>query len=84
MAALNQTKQREAYGCMEPQSSVICHQPLPLNSKLTTASVPPEEAGQNGWNCHKNPDGTVLVGMRLQCQIDRSKKVVVYESSSRL
>ncbi|HSU33125.1 MAG TPA: hypothetical protein VLJ11_18005 [Bryobacteraceae bacterium] len=41
-----------------------------LNSKLTTASVPPEEAGQNGWNGHNNPDGTVLVGMCLQCQLD--------------
>lgn len=57
---------------MEPQSCVICHQPLPRNSKLTTASVPPEEAAQNGWTGHKNADGTVTVGMCLQCQIDRS------------
>jgi hypothetical protein len=58
---------------MESKSCVICHQPLPANSKLTTASVPAEEAVQNGWNGHDNPDGTVTVGMCLRCQIDRSK-----------
>lgn len=58
---------------MESKSCVICHQPLPGNSKLATASVRAEEAVQNGWNGHHNPDGTVMVGMCLQCQIDRSK-----------
>lgn len=58
---------------MEPQSCVICHQPLPPNSKLTAASVSQEEAMQNGWGGQKNPDGTVTVSMCLQCQIDRSK-----------
>ena len=58
---------------MEPHSCVICHHPLPLNSKLITASVPPEEAGQNDWNGHKNRAGTVLVGMCLGCQVDRER-----------
>jgi hypothetical protein len=28
---------------------------------------------QNGWTGHENSDGTVMVNMCLQCQIDRSK-----------
>ena len=58
---------------MESKGCIICHQPLPGNSKLTTLSVPVEEALQNGWNGHRDPDGTVAVDMCLQCQIDRSK-----------
>jgi hypothetical protein len=58
---------------MESQSCAICHQPLPGNSKLATASVPAGEAAQNGWNGYPNADGTVRVDMCLQCQIDRSK-----------
>jgi hypothetical protein len=57
-------------GSMESRSCVICHQPLPGNSKLTTASVPAEEAVQNGWNRHYDLGGTVAVRMCLQCQID--------------
>ena len=60
-------------GSVESRSCVICHQLLPGNSKLTIASVQAEEAVQNEWNGHHNPDGTVTVGMCLQCQIDRSK-----------
>jgi hypothetical protein len=40
---------------MESRSCVICHQPLPGNSKLTTASVPAKEAIQNRRNWHHNP-----------------------------
>ncbi len=58
---------------MEPQSCVICHQPLPQNSKLTVASVPREEADRNEWTRHENSDGMVMVNMCLQCQIARSK-----------
>jgi hypothetical protein len=58
---------------MESKSCVICHQPLPKNSKLATVSVPAEEAVQNGWNGHHNANGAVMVPMCLQCQIDRSK-----------
>lgn len=60
-------------GSMESQSCVTCHQPLPRNSKLTLVSVPREEAEQNGWNGNQNPDGMVIVGMCLQCHIDRSR-----------
>ena len=58
---------------MEPQSCVICHQPLPRNSKLTSVSVPRGEADRKEWSGQENPDGTVMVNMCLQCQIDRSK-----------
>ena len=58
---------------LQPQSCVICLQPLPRNSKLTTASVSPKETVQNGWTGEKNPDGTVMVNMCLQRQIDQSK-----------
>jgi hypothetical protein len=64
---------------MNLQSCVICHQPLPQNSKLTTASVPSEEAAQNGWTGHKNADGAVMVGMCLQYQIDRSRSRTIRE-----
>jgi hypothetical protein len=58
---------------MEPQMCVVCHQPLPRNSKLTLVSVRREEAEQNAWAGHQEPDGTAIVDMCLQCQIDRSK-----------
>ncbi len=57
----------------EPQHCVVCHQPLPRNSKVTLVSVPREEAEQNWWTAYEKPDGTVIVDMCLQCQIDRSK-----------
>jgi hypothetical protein len=82
MASLNQAKQRGKYRCKGSESCVIC-QPLPLNSKLTTASVLQEEAGQNRWNCHNNSGGTVLV--LCVCWANRSyRKVAVSESSRRL
>ena len=71
-------------GSMETQTCVICSQPLPRNSKLTTASVPPEEATKNGWAGQKNPDGTVIVDMCLQCQIDRSKSRTMRELNTAL
>jgi hypothetical protein len=64
---------------MESQSCAVCHQPLPRNSKLTLASVSREEAEQNGWTGHENPDGTVTVNMCLQCQIDRSNSRTMRE-----
>jgi hypothetical protein len=64
---------------MELQSCAICLQPLPTNSKLTLASVPREEAEQNGWTGHENPDGTMAVNMCLQCQIDRSNNRTMRE-----
>jgi len=58
---------------MEPQSCVICHQLLPQNSKLTLVSVSREEAEQNGWSGGEDHNDAVIVGMCLQCQIDRSR-----------
>lgn len=69
---------------MEAESCVICHQPLLRNSKLTTASVPQEEAVQNGWTGKKNADGTVTINICLQCQIDRSKGRTQRELNARL
>jgi hypothetical protein len=57
---------------MEPSSCVICRQPLPQTSKLTLVTVSRDEAEQNGWTGHENPDGTLKVDMCLQCQIQRS------------
>ena len=69
---------------MESQSCAVCHQPLPPNSKLTLASVSREEAEQNGWTGHENPEGTITVNMCLQCQIDRSKSRTMRELKSTL
>jgi len=55
------------------QDCIMCHQPLPRNSKLTVTFVSSEEAVQNGWTGESNQDGTVSVPMCLQCQIERSK-----------
>src|SRR5436305_12784154 len=69
---------------MELRICVLCHQSLPPNSKLTTASVSLEEAAQNGWAGQKNADSTVTVAMCLQCQIDRSKSRTQRELNSAL
>jgi hypothetical protein len=69
---------------MESQRCVRCYQPLSPNSKLALASVPQEEAVQNDWSGQKNPDGTVTVGMCLQCQIDRSQNRTMRELTASL
>lgn len=56
----------------EPRTCVICRQPLPPKSKLTTANVVRDEAERSGWTGEPNSDGTVVVDMCLQCQIARS------------
>jgi hypothetical protein len=58
---------------VKSRNCVICHQPLPPRSKLTLASVPQNEADENGWAGQTTSDGTLTVDMCLQCQIDRAK-----------
>ena len=53
---------------------VQCHQPLPSMSKLNKQAVPEEEAAAKGWTGTRSGDGTVIVNMCLQCQIERSER----------
>ena len=69
---------------MESQSCVNCHQLLPRDSKLTVTSVSRKEADENGWSGRDNGDGTMMVNLCLQCQIDRSKNQTQQELNSAL
>lgn len=58
---------------MNREICVICRQPLPPKSKLTTANVAREEAERSGRAGEPNADGTIVVDICLQCQIARSR-----------
>jgi len=54
---------------------VQCRQPLPDMSKLTKQVIPDDEAAEKLWAGTPNGNGTVIVSMCLQCQIDRAERI---------
>lgn len=44
-------------------------------SKLTKQVIPEEQAAERHWEGTRNGNGTVTVGMCVQCQIDRAERL---------
>jgi RNA polymerase subunit RPABC4/transcription elongation factor Spt4 len=56
------------------RACVNCKNLLPSASKMSRLAVPSDEAASKQWLGDSDDDGTVIVDMCLQCQIERSER----------
>jgi len=57
----------------DQRTCVRCGKGLPGMSKMTEEKLTAEEAAKNGWLGRLGVDGSIIVAMCLQCQIERAE-----------